>query len=347
MGLVKASAVLVALFAVGVQWLDQSGQSDALAGGFFAKPVHAARLTRFYLQHAPDKVHSVPDVLDRYSGREQELYRKLAAKYEVSPQWRVDALSALRAALELAAHQASMTSPFAAEGIQRLKSESKGARAWRAGLVIAALAFLAVPPPGSPRARLRALCYIVPLVSAAFYGPAPSAFSVKAVLDGVGDLMRRNDATGRLSLVGAATAFGACLRPRAAPVLALGALAALAVSNPALEASKVDAALLVDAGVAASRASAASILAAQPGHFRLHDFSLVSAVVHSPQESWTGQVLAVGAAGRWYALGTMRTVGDMLEIHAHACPLYLVAVGLAVVAWAALTYFDAPPSAFV
>ena len=55
----------------------------------------------------------------------------------------------------------------------------------------------------------------------------------------------------------------------------------------------------------------------------------------------------VGAAGRWYALGTMRTVGDMLEIHAHACPLYLVAVGLAVVAWAALTYFDAPPSAYV
>ena len=55
----------------------------------------------------------------------------------------------------------------------------------------------------------------------------------------------------------------------------------------------------------------------------------------------------MGAAGRWYALGTMRTVGDMLEIHAHACPLYLVAVGLAVVAWAALTYFDAPPSAFV
>ena len=146
MGLVKTSAVLVALFAVAVQWLDQSGQSDALAGGFFAKPVHAARLTRFYLQHAPDKVHSVPDVLDRYSGREQELYRKLAAKYEVSPQWRVDALSALRAALELAAHHASMTSPFAAEGIQRLKSESKGARAWRAGLVIAALAFLAVPP---------------------------------------------------------------------------------------------------------------------------------------------------------------------------------------------------------
>ena len=291
MGLVKTSAVLVALFAVGVQWLDQSGQSDALAGGFFAKPVHAARLTRFYLQHAPDKVHSVPDVLDRYSGREQELYRKLAAKYEVSPQWRVDALSALRAALELAAHHASMTSPFAAEGIQRLKSESKGARAWRAGLVIAALAFLAVPPPGSPRARLRALCYIVPLVAAAFYGPAPSAFSVKAVADGVGDLMRRNDATGRLSLVGAATAFCACLRPRTAPVLALGALAALAVSNPALEASKVDAALLVDAGVAASRASAASILAAQPGHLRLHDFSLVSAVVYSPQESWTGQVL--------------------------------------------------------
>ena len=122
MGLVKTSAVLVALFAVAVQWLDQSGQSDALAGGFFAKPVHAARLTRFYLQHAPDKVHSVPDVLERYSGREQELYRKLAAKYEVSPQWRVDALSALRAALELAAHQASMASPFAAEGIQRLKS---------------------------------------------------------------------------------------------------------------------------------------------------------------------------------------------------------------------------------
>ena len=55
----------------------------------------------------------------------------------------------------------------------------------------------------------------------------------------------------------------------------------------------------------------------------------------------------MGAAGRWYALGTMRTVGDMLEIHAHACPLYLVAVGLAGVAWAALTYFDAPPSAFV
>ena len=128
-------------------------------------------------------------------------------------------------------------------------------------------------------------------VAAAFYGPAPSAFSVKAVLEGIGDLMRRNDATGRLSLVGAATAFCACLRPRAAPVLALGALAALAVSNPALEASKVDAALLVDAGVAASRTSATSILAAQPGHFRLHDFSLVSAVVHSPQESWTGQVL--------------------------------------------------------
>ena len=107
--------------------------------------------------------------------------------------------------------------------------------------------------------------------------------------------MISTQATGRLSLVGAATAFCACLRPRTAPVLALGALAALAVSNPALEASKVDAALLVDAGVAASRASAASILAAQPGHFRLHDFSLVSAVVHSPQESWTGQVLAVGA----------------------------------------------------
>ena len=133
-------------------------------------------------------------------------------------------------------------------------------------------------------------------VAAAFYGPAPSAFSVKAVADGVGDLMRRNDATGRLSLVGAATAFCACLRPRAAPVLALGALAALAVSNPALEVGKVDAALLVNAGVAASRTSATSILAAQPGHFRLHDFSLVSAVVHSPQESWTGQVLAVGTS---------------------------------------------------
>ena len=293
MGLVKTSAVLVALFAVGVQWLDQSGQSDALAGGFFAKPVHAARLTRFYLQHAPDKVHSVPDVLDRYSGREQELYRKLAAKYEVTPQWRVDALSALRAALELAAHQASMTSPFAAEGIQRLKSESEGARAWRAGLVIAALAFLAVPPPGSPRARLRALCYIVPLVAAAFYGPAPSAFSVKAVADGVGDLMRRNDAregSPRRRGDGVLRASG-----RARPVLALGALAALAVSNPALEASKVDAALLVDAGVAASRDERRVDPRGAAGHLRLHTFARVRGRALAAG-SWTGQVLAVGTS---------------------------------------------------
>ena len=47
------------------------------------------------------------------------------------------------------------------------------------------------------------------------------------------------------------------------------------------------------------------------------------------------------------ALSRTLTPGDMLEIHAHACPLYLVAVGLSGVAWAALTYFDAPPSAYV
>jgi hypothetical protein len=348
MGLVKTSAVLVALFSVGVQWLDQSGQSDHIAGGVFATPAHAARLTRFYLQHAPDKVHSVPDVLGRYAGREDELYRKLAGKYRVSEQLRVDALSALRAALELLAHRATLLSPFAADGIGRLRSETKGARAWRTCIVIATLAFLAVPPPGSPRARLRTLCYIVPLVTAAFHGPAPSSFSIKAAIDGVADLMRRNDATGRLCLVGAATAFGACLRPRAAPVLALGAMAALAVSNPAIEVSNdVDAGLLVAAGVAASRRAASSILAATPDQFRLHDFSLLSAVVHSPHESWTGQVLALGAAGRWYPLGTVRAVGEMLEVHASACPLYLVAVGLAFAAWAALTYFDAPPSAYV
>lgn len=254
MALVKTSAIFVAVFAVAVQWLDQSGKSDHIAGGIFATPVHAARLTRFYLQHAPDKVHSVPDVLERYAGREDELYRKLAGKYGVSEQWRVDALSALRAALEMMAHKATLLSPFAADGIGRLRSETKGARAWRACLMIVALAFLAVPPPGSPRARLRALCYIVPLVTAAFYGPGPSSFSIKAAIDGVADLMSRNDATGRLCLVGAATAFGACLRPRAAPVLALGALAALAVSNPANEVSNdVDAGLLVAAGVAAGR----------------------------------------------------------------------------------------------
>ena len=130
-------------------------------------------------------------------------------------------------------------------------------------------------------------------------------------------------------------------------MLALGALAALAVSNPALEVGKVDAGLLVDAGVAASRASAASILAAQPGHFRLHDFrgrscptggaALAPGVEHAqdgpgslPWESRIGGTPWARCA-RWATR----------EIHAHACPLYLVAVGLASVAWAALTYFDA------
>ncbi len=60
----------------------------------------------------------------------------------------------------------------------------------------------------------------------------------------------------------------------------------------------------------------------------------------------TGRIFG-GQVAAQSLMAAGRTVGDMLEIHAHACPLYLVAVGLASVAWAALTYFDAPPSAFV
>ena len=100
--------------------------------------------------------------------------------------------------------------------------------------------------------------------------------------------MRRNDATGRLSLVGAATAFCACSGRALRRSLRCGALAALAVSNPALEASKVDAALLVDAGVAASRTSAASILAAQPATSASATSRSSPRSMHSPQECADG-----------------------------------------------------------
>ena len=264
MGLVKTSAVLVALFAVGVQWLDQSGQSDALATDFLPSgpcgPVDPLLFTTRAGQ-GPLGARCAGTVRRPGAGALPQTGRQVRSQPAMAL---ADALSALRAALELAAHQASMTSPFAAEGIQRLKSESKGARAWRAGLVIAALAFLAVPPPGSPRARLRALCYIVPLVAAAFYGPAPSAFSVKAVADGVGDLMRRNDAMGRLSLVGAATAFCAPQASRCAgPCIGAGRR----WPNPALEVGKVDAALARKRRCRGGAGRAPRPSAAQPATF--------------------------------------------------------------------------------
>ena len=191
-----------------------------------------------------------------------------------------------------------MTSPFAAEGhsaaeerIERCQSLAR--RSGNSGA--------RVPGRAAAGVAARAAASVL-LHRAARRGGFLRPGAVGVFREGRGGRRRRPDAPQRRD-TGAASRWSARRRRsalasglRAAPVLALGALAALAVSNPALEASKVDAGLLVDAGVAASRTSAASILAAQPGHFRLHDFSLVSAVVHLAPGSWTGQVLAVGPA---------------------------------------------------
>ena len=47
---------------------------------------HHAALTAFYRQVDRSKLKSVGDILDKYHGQEQKLYRKLKKKYGVSPE---------------------------------------------------------------------------------------------------------------------------------------------------------------------------------------------------------------------------------------------------------------------
>jgi Cyclophilin type peptidyl-prolyl cis-trans isomerase/CLD len=42
---------------------------------------YRAKLVAFYQQHNPDKLHLVDDHLTKYKGKEEELFRKLEAKY--------------------------------------------------------------------------------------------------------------------------------------------------------------------------------------------------------------------------------------------------------------------------
>ena len=56
------------------------------------------------------------------------------------------------------------------------------------------------------------------------------------------------------------------------------------------------------------------------------------------------QVLAVGAFGRWCPLASVRVRGEVVEVEASTFPLYLVAAGLAGLAWLGLSYFDAAAS---
>ena len=217
MPLLTKVAGLVVVATVALQWLDTQPNLDDVAGGAFAPWLHASRVTRFYQQHAPDKIAGVPGVLESYRGREDVLYSKLARKYGVDDSrttWRVDALAAGRAAVEAAAHAVSR-SPAAAEVITRWRAAAPGEKATRAAFAAALLAYLSA---AAPRDRVRSLCYLGPAAVALVYGPSPAAFSLRSVVDATVETVRRNDVRGRLVGIGAATAFAATLRPRAGPV---------------------------------------------------------------------------------------------------------------------------------
>jgi len=343
MPLLTKVAGLVVVATVALQWLDTQPNLDDVAGGAFAPWLHASRVTRFYQQHAPDKIAGVPGVLESYRGREDVLYSKLARKYGVDDSrttWRVDALAAGRAAVEAAAHAVSR-SPAAAEVITRWRAAAPGEKATRAAFAAALLAYLSA---AAPRDRVRSLCYLGPAAVALVYGPSPAAFSLRSVVDATVETVRRNDVRGRLVGIGAATAFAATLRPRAGPVLAVGTVAAALATNPGMDTSGVvDAGLLRAAGLA-TRRDAAKVVEMAPGQLRVHDFSLLSAVAYAPTDTWGAPVLAVGAFGRWCPLASIRVRGEVVEVEASTFPLYLVAAGLAGLAWLGLSYFDAAPS---
>ena len=72
---------------------------------------------------------------------------------------------------------------------------------------------------------------------------------------------------------------------------------------------------------------------------------MLSVVVYAPTDTWAAPVLAVGGFGTWFPLGSVSTRGEgELVVDARTFPLYLVAAGLAFVAWAAFGYVDAVPS---
>lgn len=55
----------------------------------FAPPTSSVameeRVRQFYQEHNPSKLASVPEILEKYRGREQELLLKLQKQYGVAP----------------------------------------------------------------------------------------------------------------------------------------------------------------------------------------------------------------------------------------------------------------------
>ena len=312
MGLVKTSAVLVALFAVGVQWLDQSDPKRRLKrADSAANPLlHAVPP---YVTRPPARagqVHSVPASHDRFSAG-----NKACAS---SPRYGfLRSGASTRCPPCGGAGARSPPSPdgvaAAAEGF-RLKAVRHGParRSCRRGARV----------PGRAAFRVagnsRALCYASHFRAAAS-DPAPRRFR-KAVADGVGDPHAPQRRDGAVSW--SAPRRAAPVSARRAPVLALGALATLAVSNPALEFEKSTPPLSTPASRRAARARV--ILAAQPGHLRAPRRASLVPTSHSPREETLdgpgaragrrGPVVPRARCARWATR----------EIHAPA-PAYLVA----------------------
>ena len=156
------------------------------------------------------------------------------------------------------------------------------------------------------------------------------------------------DAKGRCWAIGTATIGLATLRPRKMPTIVFGLAVALLASNPALDApSAMTADYLFETGLAGSKRSAASALAAAPNQFHIRDFNLLTVVTCAETDTWTAPVLAIGFANTWSPLGKVTARGDSLQIEAPIAPVYLAPVFLAAAAWVALLSFDAPASSAV
>ena len=349
MGLISSLSTLVVLVAVGLQYV---GHLDALPPAV-APVVHGARLCRFYGAHAPEKLEGVPSILEKYAGSEAQLYAKLARKYEVpndrQTTWRVDALSVLRAALELSLAAASRRSEAAGAWISAWRSQPPATKLARAAAAAAGLAHLG--SPGDARGRLRGLVVFGPLVVAGVVGPSPDSFSLEKLWGGAASLLATLDAKGRAALLCGGTAAYAFFRPPPrAPIYAAGLVLAALATNPAVvdapPGGAVTADYLVKAGLASSRRVAAKALANAPGQFKVRDFAVVSVVTCSATDTWTAPVVALGAANAWAPLGAVSLgAGDSIQVEAPLAPLYLVPALLAAAAWLALGVFDAPASA--
>lgn len=292
------------------------------------------RLTAFYTEHAPGQLEKVESLVEKYSGKEEELLKKVESKYErkVPPVdvWALDdpiGVGAFVAYLHAKEHASALWAhlerrfPEALAVLDGLGARVRGYRAHvekfvsrPAMLVLLALAYALACTRAVGVWRGVALLLLLLL---ALVGVHPTIDDLSAEALGEGalelagaarSLWAASEMPVKLAVASATatlSAFTVLRHARGWTVLGVLA-AALAITNPSHAAGEVPLEMVAKLG-AADKSSLALFQHSEHALFAVHDLTLCSVLTLVPSvggvaEAWAAPVLAVGAAERWFVL---------------------------------------------